>query len=62
MVLFSLSVPAGANTLVISSVGYGTQEINVANQTAVDVLLQSTGANLNECGCDLVMVRPDGKI
>src|SRR5437773_3153718 len=45
---FSLTVPANANALVISSVGYATQEVNIAGQTSVDVLLVTSGANLNE--------------
>ena len=45
---FSLSVPTNANTLVISSVGYATQEVNVAGQTSVNILLVSSGSNLNE--------------
>jgi TonB-linked SusC/RagA family outer membrane protein len=45
---FSLGVPANANTLVISSVGYATQEVNVSDQTSVNVLLVSSGTNLNE--------------
>ncbi|HEV8286527.1 MAG TPA: SusC/RagA family TonB-linked outer membrane protein [Chitinophagaceae bacterium] len=45
---YSISVPANANMLVVSSVGYATQELNIANQTSVDVLLVATGANLNE--------------
>jgi TonB-linked SusC/RagA family outer membrane protein len=45
---FSLSVPSNANSLVISSVGYATQEVNISGQTSVDVLLVSSGSNLNE--------------
>src|SRR5437667_8605880 len=41
---FSLSVPSNANTLVVSSVGYATQEVNVSSQTSVDVLLVASGA------------------
>ncbi|TMI83582.1 MAG: SusC/RagA family TonB-linked outer membrane protein [Bacteroidetes bacterium] len=45
---FSLTVPANATTLVVSSVGYATQEVNLANQTSMDVLLVASGTNLNE--------------
>jgi len=45
---FSLSVPSNSNTLVVSSVGYATQEVNIASQTSVDILLVASGANLNE--------------
>jgi iron complex outermembrane receptor protein len=45
---YSLSVPAGATTLVISSVGYATQEITIGEQSSIDISLVATGANLNE--------------
>lgn len=45
---FSLSVPANASTLLITSVGYANQEVNIAGLTSVDVLLVSTGTSLNE--------------
>src|ERR1043165_9496344 len=35
---FSLSVPTNTNTLVVSSVGFATQEVNIAGKTSVDVL------------------------
>ena len=44
---FSLSVPATATTLVISAVGYTTQEVTIGDG-AVNVVLEATGANLNE--------------
>jgi iron complex outermembrane receptor protein len=45
---FSLNVPSNVNSLVVSSVGYATQEVNIANQASVDVMLVSSGTNLNE--------------
>jgi iron complex outermembrane receptor protein len=45
---FSLSVPANANTLVVSSVGYATQEVNITGLTTVDVSLVASSASLNE--------------
>lgn len=45
---YSLSVPADATTLVISSVGFGSQEITIDGRTTIDVPLQSTANNLNE--------------
>lgn len=45
---YTLSVPAGANTLVISSVGYSTQEISVAGLTTANATLQSTVGGLGE--------------
>lgn len=45
---YNLTVPQGAKTLVISSVGYATQEINIGDQTSIDISLVSTSQNLNE--------------
>ena len=46
---FSLSVPANAKTLVFSSVGMATQEVNIGNQTSLSVSLQSAAdASLQE--------------
>jgi TonB-dependent starch-binding outer membrane protein SusC len=45
---FSIAVPENVNTLVVSSVGYATQEIAIGAQTSIDILLVATGANLNE--------------
>ncbi len=44
---FSLSVQPGA-TLVVSYVGYVTQEIKVGNQSNFNILLEDEGRNLNE--------------
>lgn len=45
---YTIAVPATANSIVISSVGFGQQEINVGTQTQVNVTLQSAATNLNE--------------
>ncbi len=45
---FAISVGSNVNTLVFTSVGYETQEVNVAGKTSVDVSLVTTNANLNE--------------
>ena len=45
---FSINLPANANTLVISSVGYAAQEANVTNQSSVQVQLSTGEANLQE--------------
>lgn len=45
---FSLSVPADANVLVVSFVGYAAQEIDIAGQSTVNVTLQAASATLNE--------------
>ncbi len=45
---YSISVPSSVNTLVISSVGYGSQEISIAGKTAADVSLVVTNTSLNE--------------
>ena len=46
---FSISVPAGRTTLVITSVGYEQQEVNIGNSTSLKINLKSLAAtNLNE--------------
>lgn len=45
---FKLSVPANATMIVVTSVGYGTQEIDVSNKSEVAVNLVTTNAALNE--------------
>ncbi|MGH2553260.1 MAG: carboxypeptidase-like regulatory domain-containing protein, partial [Chitinophagaceae bacterium] len=45
---FSISVPSGTTTLVISSVGFGTQEISVEGKSSIDVSLVVTSTTLNE--------------
>lgn len=43
---FQLSVPANAKVLVVSSVGFGTVEVNITDN--MNVVLASSGSNLNE--------------
>ncbi|HEX7904423.1 MAG TPA: SusC/RagA family TonB-linked outer membrane protein [Chitinophagaceae bacterium] len=46
---FSINVGPNVTTLVISSVGYDTQEISITGQTSVNVsFVPNAGANLNE--------------
>ena len=45
---FAITVPNSSATLVISNVGMETQEIQVGNQTNINLSLRSTAANLNE--------------
>lgn len=45
---FKISVPSSATTLVISSVGYASQEVNIQNKTSVDVALSATNDQLND--------------
>lgn len=45
---FSLSVPASATTLVITSVGYTDQQISIGNQSTFSVVLTPTTSNLSE--------------
>ena len=45
---FSVAVPAGRNTLLISSVGFASQELNVTNLNSVSLALQTTTSSLNE--------------
>jgi TonB-linked SusC/RagA family outer membrane protein len=46
--LFTLSLPDGSTTLVISSIGFLTQEVNITNKTQVDITLQSDVKSLTE--------------
>ncbi|MEY3178990.1 MAG: hypothetical protein RJB42_1231, partial [Bacteroidota bacterium] len=43
---FQLSVPANAKVLVVSSVGFGTLEVNITDN--MNIVLASSGSNLNE--------------
>jgi iron complex outermembrane receptor protein len=45
---FSISVPTSATALTVTSVGFASQDILIRGQTAVDVILQSSAANMNE--------------
>jgi TonB-dependent starch-binding outer membrane protein SusC len=45
---FSLSVPAGKNTLVISNVGYDEIQVDVSNTSAVTAALKERSGSLNE--------------
>jgi iron complex outermembrane recepter protein len=45
---FKLSVPATSNTLVVSSIGYTTQEVTLGSSTSVDVKLAASANELEE--------------
>jgi len=45
---FTLSVPANAKSLVVSSVGYQSQEISLGNASTYEVRLTSTNQNMDE--------------
>ncbi len=45
---FTISVPSGRNTLVITSIGFEQQEVIIGNSTFLNVNLKSLSANLNE--------------
>jgi len=45
---FRISVPSGSNTLVISSVGYTTKEVDISGTESVSVSLETSNAALNE--------------
>jgi TonB-linked SusC/RagA family outer membrane protein len=46
--IFSLTVPGNANTLVVSSVGFNKQEIDITDKAAVSVTLATSSTSLNE--------------
>src|SRR5690606_10136441 len=43
-----LTVPSGSNILVVSFIGYASQEITVEGQTSLDIVLQPDPATLSE--------------
>ena len=45
---FSISIPAGAKTLVFSGVNVTSRELSIGNQTTYDVILQTSTSSLNE--------------
>jgi TonB-linked SusC/RagA family outer membrane protein len=45
---FTISIPVNARTLVISSVGYASQEIAISNQTNINVVLRLENSSLDE--------------
>ncbi|QRR03851.1 TonB-dependent receptor [Dyadobacter sandarakinus] len=45
---FSLLVPDGSSTLVVSSIGYLTKEVDITNRSQVDIVLQSDVKALTE--------------
>lgn len=45
---FTLNVPSGANTLIISGVGFVSREVTIGNQTTIDVALEQDVTQLDE--------------
>ncbi len=45
---FKISVPSSASTLVVSSVGFGSQEVNISGKSSVEVSLTPANDQLNE--------------
>jgi TonB-linked SusC/RagA family outer membrane protein len=45
---FKINVPANAKTLVISSVGFGSKEIDIASQTSFEIALVAQGQSLGD--------------
>jgi TonB-dependent starch-binding outer membrane protein SusC len=45
---FKISIPASATTLVVSSVGFGSQNVEIQGKTSVDVSLAATSDNIGE--------------
>ncbi|MDB5229278.1 MAG: hypothetical protein JWN76_83 [Chitinophagaceae bacterium] len=46
--VFSLLVPANSSALVVSSVNFGSQEVNISGRSSVTVSLSASAQNLNE--------------
>src|SRR5688572_668151 len=45
---FRITVGPNVTAIVVSYVGFGTQEVSISGKTTVDVALASSGSNLNE--------------
>ena len=45
---FSISVGSNVTTLIVSSVGFATQEVSIEGKNSVEISFVATGANLNE--------------
>ncbi len=45
---FSLTVPQGVKSIIVSSVGFSDQEISIEGKSSVDVVLQETVQSLND--------------
>ena len=45
---FSIGVPAGKTTLLITNVGYQSQEVDITNKTFVNITLSQVASQLNE--------------
>src|SRR5215813_3140725 len=45
---FTISVPGGRNTLVVTSVGFDEQEITIGNASTIAVSMKERVSNLNE--------------
>ncbi len=45
---FTLSVPAGVKSIVVSSVGFATQEVNINGQASVSAILLASSQSLND--------------
>ncbi|HSJ69370.1 MAG TPA: SusC/RagA family TonB-linked outer membrane protein [Anditalea sp.] len=58
---FSINVPAGSNTLVISFVGLSTQEIPVGNRTNINIRLAPDAAQLTEVVVTAIGIERDKK-
>jgi TonB-linked SusC/RagA family outer membrane protein len=58
---FSIDVPTGKNTLVISSIGFETQEINIGGKASVDIALKENSASLNEVVVTALGIRKEKK-
>src|SRR5687768_5765671 len=46
--VFSLTVPANAKTIIVSSVNMGTEEITIGSQTNINVSMKSADKSLQE--------------
>ena len=45
---FSLAVPNNAKTLVVSGIGYGTQEISIGTKSTFDIMMEAASVNMED--------------
>src|SRR5450631_2495090 len=45
---YSLTTPIGTRTLIVSSVGFGQQEVSIGDRTTVNITMSSSSQSLND--------------
>lgn len=58
---FTIKLPNGTQTLVVSFIGYASQEVAITNQTKVEVLLQASAQKIDEVVVTALGIKRDKK-